>query len=150
MKIFCDTNIVMEYLQQRQHAASVECILSKALQEGDTLYISSGSFYTITYLTERYLKTDSSLKKEDRTERLRYILRGVLNTFRIADTFGDAFLNAVNDARFDDLEDSYQANVAENMTCEVFLTINEKHFSRFNAESVVRVFSPDEYVKEYV
>ncbi len=45
MTIFCDTNIVMEFLQQRKYAAQVGQILSKASKRGDTLFISYGSFY---------------------------------------------------------------------------------------------------------
>ncbi len=61
MKIFCDTNIVLEFLQQRTFAEQVKTILINALKNGDELFISFGSFYTITYLTERYLKNDQSL-----------------------------------------------------------------------------------------
>ena len=62
MIIFCDTNIVLEYLQQRQYASQVEQILHNALQNGDQLFISIGSFYTITYLTERYLKVSGHFR----------------------------------------------------------------------------------------
>ena len=81
MTIFCDTNIVMEFLQQRKNSEEVRMILADSIQKGNDLYISIGSFYTITYLTERYLKEDQTLTKKQRIERLRFILNGVLNTF---------------------------------------------------------------------
>ena len=54
MKIFCDTNIIMEYLQQRSQCETVEKLLVYAFKEKHSLYISFGSFYAITYLVERY------------------------------------------------------------------------------------------------
>ena len=35
MIIFCDTNIVLEYLQQRRYFAEVGQIITSALQQGD-------------------------------------------------------------------------------------------------------------------
>ena len=150
MTIFCDTNIVMEYLQQRQYAVQVEQILNHATQNDDTLVISVGSFYTITYLTERYLKADQSLSKQDRLSQLRYILNGVLGTFKLADQLTLSIKGGVNDPLFDDLEDSYQAHVASDMGCDILLTINEKHFAHFSSPSSVKVFTPLSYIETYL
>ena len=150
MIIFCDTNIVMEYLQQRQYAAQVERILNHAMREGDTLVISVGSFYTITYLTERYLKADQSLSKQDRISQLRYILNGVLGTFKLADQLTQSIKEGVNDPLFDDLEDSYQAHVSSDMGCDILLTINEKHFAHFSGSFPVKVFTPLSYIETYL
>lgn len=51
--------------------------------------ISEGSFYTITYLTERYLKRDQDLSKEERIEKLRCILDSVLSMFLVVTTSND-------------------------------------------------------------
>ena len=147
MNIFCDTNIIMEILQQRKFAAEVNSILTDAIGKGYGLFISFGSFYTITYLVERYLKEDNTLSKEDRIARLRYILNGVLDTFKLAGQLPDSIIEGVNDKHFDDLEDSYQAHVAEDMGCDVLLTINEKHFTRFNAFSTVKVLTPHQFLE---
>lgn len=146
MTIFCDTNIVMEFLQQRKYAVEVGQILANAANKGDTLLISVGSFYTITYLVERYLKTDNSLSKEDRITRLRYILNGILGTFKLADQFNASITNGINDIYFDDLEDSYQAHVAEDMNCDVLLTINDKHFLKFAEHSPMKIMTPQAFV----
>lgn len=149
MNIFCDTNIIMEYLQQRQFAAQVGQILSHASQNHDELYISVGSFYTITYLAERYLKADASLTKMERIARLRLILNGILETFRLANQFMDTMRAGVNDVLFDDLEDSYQAHVAIDMGCDVLLTINEKHFLRFNNSSAIKMLTPSAFIETF-
>lgn len=149
MTIFCDTNIVMEFLQQRKYAAQVGQILSKASKRGDTLFISYGSFYTITYLTERYLKEDKNLTKEERIVRLRYILNGVLGMFRLANQLQSCIYDGVNDTLFDDLEDSYQAHVANDLGCDILLTINEKHYKQFTNNTSMKVITPASLVEEY-
>ena len=133
MTIFCDTNIIMEILQQRKFAAEVNIILTDA--------------YTVTYLIERYLKEENSLSKEDRIARLRLILNGILDTFKLAGQLPDSIIEGVNDKHFDDLEDSYQAHIAEEMGCDVLLTINDKHFSRFNEFSPVKVLTPQQFLE---
>ena len=150
MTIFCDTNIVMEFLQQRTYAPQVGQILSNAIQKGDDLFISFGSFYTITYLTERYLKTDQSLSKDDRIARLRFILNGVLGTFKLADQYAGSISDGVNDLLFDDLEDSYQAHIAKDMGCDILLTINDRHFVHFADNSTIKVYTPQAFVEEYL
>lgn len=150
MNIFCDTNIIMEYLQQRRFAEQVRQILIYATQNHENLFISFGSFYTITYLTERYLKDDETLTKEARVSLLRHILSGVLGTFKFANQYDDSISDGVNDSLFDDLEDSYQAHVAEDMGCDILLTINKRHFNRFNANSPVKVMTPVEFVESFL
>lgn len=150
MTIFCDTNIVMEFLQKRTYAEQVRQILMAAEQNGDSLFISVGSFYTITYLTERYLKKSQTLTKDERIKQLRYILNGVLNTFKLADQFPDSVSDGVNDSLFDDLEDSYQAHVAEDARCEVLLTINEQHFLRFGKSTSMKVLTPYAFLETYL
>lgn len=150
MNIFCDTNIIMEILQQRKFAAEVNLILTDAIGKGYGLFISLGSFYTVTYLVERYLKEDKTLSKEERLSRLRYILNGVLDTFKLAGQLPDSIIEGVNDERFDDLEDSYQAHAAEEMGCGVLLTVNEKHFARFNDFSSVQVLTPQQYLELHI
>ncbi len=150
MKIFCDTNIVMEFLLQRQFADQVSRIISNSLENDDELLISFGSFYTITYLTERYLKNDHSLSKVERIERLRLILNSVLDTFRLADQFSSSLNEGVNDQSFDDLEDSYQAHVAEEAECNILLTINDRHFANYSKMSSVKVKTPVDFIREFL
>ena len=149
MNIFCDTNIVLEYLQQRRYFAEVGQIITDALQQGDGLFISMGSFYTITYLTEKYLKNDQSLSSDDRIKKLRYILCGVLGTFKLCNQSSKSISEGVNDIFFNDLEDSYQAHTAEESGCDVLLTINDHHFSQYAAHSTLLVMTPLSFIQAY-
>ena len=150
MIIFCDTNIIMEFLQQRNFSVEVSQILTYAVAAHDDLYISFGSFYTITYLTEKYLKADQSLSKKERTDRLREILNGILTTFKFADQFASSIKDGVIDYDFIDLEDSYQAHIAEDCGCDVLLTINKQHFLGFAQNSHINVLTPVEYIDKYL
>ena len=150
MTIFCDTNIIMEFLEQRKYAAQVRQILTYSATHAVKLFISVGSFYTITYLTERYLKADKSLDKNNRISQLRYILNGILSTFKLSEHISECITDGVNDTLFDDLEDSYQAHVAETIGCDILLTINENHFAQFAEYSNIEVLTPDAFVTKYI
>lgn len=149
MKIFCDTNIVLEYIQQRKFVQQVEQVLSFAEKNGHVLYISFGSFYTITYLVEHYLK-EENLDKEARIEKLRMILNGVLDLFQFTIPSSITMEEAVNDMLFCDLEDSYQAHSAIEEGCDMILTIDVKHFSKLDENGAIEVMNPHAFLDKYL
>jgi len=149
MRIFCDTNIILEFLQKRTYCELVETVISYAIESKHKLFISYGSFYTITYLVEKYLKQES-LSKQDRLKKLRSILNGVLDTFELAKHTSFCLKNSVNDSIFDDLEDSYQAHIAEDSGCDMILTINEKHFSKFAEKNSLEILTPQGFIEKYI
>ena len=55
MKIFCDTNIVIEYLCRCEQANLIERVL-RFEPDKNQYFISIGSFYTITFIIEKYLR----------------------------------------------------------------------------------------------
>lgn len=63
MKVFLDTNILMESITNRAHSTEVARIYNLYKIGVIDCYISQGSFYTITYLLEAYLKKNESLDK---------------------------------------------------------------------------------------
>jgi len=149
MKIFCDTNILLEYIQQRRLVQQVEQVLSFAEKNGHVLYISFGSFYTITYLVERYLK-EEDLDKEARLEKLRMILNGVLDLFQFAIPSPISMADGVNDKLFSDLEDSYQAHSAIEQGCDIILTIDVKHFGKLSESRVIEVIDPQAFIDKFL
>ncbi len=48
MKIFCDTNIIAEFLEKRLQFEAVAKII-KLSPDKNTLFLSEGGFYTITF-----------------------------------------------------------------------------------------------------
>ena len=127
----------------------VEDVLLYATSSHDELCISCGSFYTITYLIEGYLKKDKQLQGQRKIKELREILNGILDSFHIIGSSDGAMRRGVNDKKFSDLEDSYQAQISEANSCDVLLTINKKHFEKFSMSSSVLVMTPKEFLEAY-
>lgn len=147
MRIFCDTNIVTEIIESRQFAPQIIQIL-RMTSGWNEFYVSAGSFYTITYLAERFLKK-RGFHNPVRIQETRKALKGLLRYFRIA--INDAFTieEGLNDLAFTDLEDSYQYQAALACHAEVLLTINVKDFR--NAEQrPLQVMTPAEFVERYL
>ncbi|MBQ9204033.1 MAG: hypothetical protein IJ155_07325 [Prevotella sp.] len=148
MKLFCDTNILLEFIQQRKFAQEVEQVLSFAEANDYPLYISTGSFYTTTYLVECYLKEERQ-PKEQRIEKLRTVMNGILDLFHFARLSPVTLSDGVNDELFSDLEDSYQAHAAMEEGCDVILTINVKHFKNLAESGAIEVLSPTDFISKY-
>lgn len=145
MKIFCDTNILIEYLCKRTYADVIEDILSKD-RKNTQLFISVGCFYTITFIIEKYLRQVAHLSPEERMAQLREILLGVLSDFNVVSHTSFMLKLGVEDVHYKDLEDSYQNQAAINSNCDVLLTINKKDFTEIGG---IEVLTPLEFVAKY-
>lgn len=146
MKIFCDTNIIVEFLCQREQANYIEKIL-KFESDNNQFFVSVGGFYTITYIIEKYLRKETRLSVEQRIDKLRVILLSILSDFSLASLPLDSLKQAVNDYRYIDLEDSYQYQAALYSQCDVLLTINKKDFS--SSDNLI-VCTPREYIEKFL
>lgn len=143
MKIFCDTNIITEFLEKRLQYEAVAKILALP-QESNTLFVSEGGFYTITFLVDKQLRRLQIFNPE-RLEKERKILLRILSTFHIANASREGLMKGVMDKNFKDLEDSYQLQAALNSKAEYLLTINIKDFKDANTENI-QIMSPQEFV----
>lgn len=127
MRIFLDTNVVMDYLASRGDVESVNTIFSQIENGVHSAFISIGSFYTITYLTEVFLK-HKGLEKDERIQVLRETLESLLNYINVAGHTREQLLSGVQDMDFQDIEDSYQYQAALAVGCECLITTNIKDF----------------------
>lgn len=147
MIIFCDTNIILEVLEERSNYKFVEEILLSN-ESSNTLYLSEGSFYTITYLLDKRMRLNG-IHEPEKTERVKEALLNILLTFRITDTGVHGFKEVVTCCSFKDLEDGYQYEAARHCGADVLLTINKKDFvSVHNADLLV--LTPEEYISKYL
>lgn len=146
MRIFIDTNIIMELLANRSKADIIDEIFDESEEKGWSRYISVGSFYTLTYLVERVLK-QTYQSRDKLMERLRYILSDILTAFDISPISSTHLMQGVNNSAFSDLEDSYQHQAAILAECDVLLTINNKDFKLVDN---IKVLTPDEFKEEYL
>lgn len=145
MKIFCDTNIIIEFLCRREQADLIERVL-RFESDKNQYFISVGSFYTITFIIEKYLRKETDLSANQRLGKLREILLSILSDFNIAPLSYHNLKNGVNDNNYIDLEDSYQCQAALSSQCDVLLTINKKDF--VSSENLY-VCTPQEFIEKY-
>ena len=148
MKIFFDTCTIIDYLCNRNNSAYVDRILQLADDNRWECIISAGSFYTITYLIELDLKHNGYSEKTTRIARLREILNGVLNTFFIPELDWLILYKGVNSTLFNDLEDSYQYEVAIKSGCNYLITGNLSDYKNSD-QTLIKVLSPQEFLMSY-
>lgn len=148
MKIFIDTNILVELFENRKEAENIDLIFEYIEQQKWDKYLSIGSFYTLTFLLERILR-HQGLTNPKCLQKLREILRQLLQTFNISTTSKEELTKGVNNESFKDLEDSYQYATALSANCKILLTINVKDF-RMADQTNIQILSPEEFIKKYI
>lgn len=146
MKVFLDTNILMESITNRAHSTEVARIYNLYKIGVIDCYISQGSFYTITYLLEAYLKKNESLDKEERLDKLRNILNNILLMADICDISNEEITKGLWDTNFQDIEDSYQYQNAIAEQCEYLITLNKKDFPISNEQ--ISIVAPEEFINK--
>ena len=147
MKVFYDTNIILEFLLKRKEGDKVRDILLWSHENHVEKFLSSGSFYTLTYLIEKYLKNQGIQDTQNRRRELIGILSGLLQEYTI---IGETdWKKAIYDVRFSDLEDSYQYQTAVNAGCNVLLTLNIRDFKQIT-DSSISIMTPEEFVNKYI
>lgn len=127
MKIFFDTNVVLEFLAERPKASQVESVISLCEKNGWSKYLSVGSIYTIAYMTERILH-QKGLVRPELIEVQRNIFQALLSSYKVVPLKLGRILEAAGDLSFSDLEDSFQYQSALQVDCDVLLTFNIKDF----------------------
>ncbi|MEJ8762403.1 PIN domain-containing protein [Phocaeicola sp. HCN-40430] len=146
MKIFCDTNIIMEFLFNRKEAIAIKEIFHWATQTRSTKYLSCGSIYTLTYLIERALK-NSDIDTKERESKLRGILTRIVLDYSIIENLD--WLKAIKDSCFSDIEDSYQYQAALSAKCDVLLTLNDRDFKQIKESNNLIVLTPSEFIDQF-
>lgn len=150
MRIFIDTNIVIELLADRKEAETISCILDEAQKQQWSLVLSVGSFYTITFLTERILHQKGFIRPQLISEQRRILLQ-LLDNFEISYCSSEILRRGVEDQAFADLEDSYQYECASEEKCDVLLTLNLKDFEGVsNDKNNIRILSPSQFISLYL
>lgn len=145
MRVFLDTNILMESITNRSHSTEIVRIYNLYKTGVIDCYISQGSFYTITYLVEAYLKKTDSLSKDERLDKLRNILNNILLMSDICDISNEELSKGIWDTNFTDIEDSYQYQNAIAEQCEYLITLNKKDFHTDNEQ--IEIVTPEEFIK---
>lgn len=148
MKVFLDTNVIMEYLCRRANFTVAKEILDAAYLKAYDAYMSSGCFYTLSYLLSRFLKL-KDIHEPENTKTVRDTMKGLLDYVGIVDLSEGAFVQGLEDLTFKDLEDSYQYYCAVENGCDTLVTFNMKHFKGEHNKELI-LMTPEEFAGKYL
>lgn len=148
MKVFFDTNVVIEYLIQRNRFDAAKQAIDRLINSGHALYMSAGGFYTILYIVDKYLNKELHIEKETRVAFLRNMARGLLKDYQVACHNNESLMQSINDMRFADLEDSCQLQAAISSGCQCLLTFNVKDYP--TSESQMEILTPEQFLEKYL
>ena len=146
-KVFLDTNIFMEYIEEREHFSAVNDIFKAIADKKIEAIISTGGLYTMTYLITLGFKRNG-IHKPEQTTRLRQALNQILKLAKVCDTSHTYIQDAINDSDFDDIEDSYQYYCAKENNCDFIITINIKDFKGKDSTKFPKVIMPEDFVSK--
>ena len=148
MKVFLDTNIFLEYFEQRRQYQAVSQVLS-AIEDGRLkAIVSAGCIYTLAYLIRAELKRQG-IHRPEQTLRLRQTLDIVLSMVTVAGVSHKRLVSGNSDLAFNDIEDSFQYQCALQNKCDVLVTINIKDFCNADT-SAMEILSPEEFISKYL
>lgn len=148
MKIFVDTNVILENFLQRENYYVTYRLFDLLKKQEHVLIMSSGSFYTMVFLVDKYLKRERGMSGEVRLMALRQIMSGILKDIRVAAHDNESLLCGLSNPQFKDIEDGCQYELAKKAACELLLTFNTSDYPT-NTELGVKVLSPSEYLNSY-
>ena len=148
MRVFLDTNIFLEYFEQRRECQSVAKLFD-AIEDGKVKgVVSVDCAYTLAYLIRMELKRQG-IHRPEQTIKLRSTLNTILSMVTSVGITHKRLIQGVNDENFDDIEDSFQYQSALQSKCDALITINLRDFENVDA-SKIEIMSPTEFVNKYL
>ena len=148
MKVFLDTNVFLEYFEQRRECQAVGKLLS-AVEDGKLkAIVSVGCVYTLAYLIRMELKR-KDIHRPEQTLRLRTMLNTVMSMVTVGGLNQSRIVKGINDVAFDDVEDSFQYQCGLQAKCDALITINLRDYNNADT-SKMEILSPTEFVEKYL
>ena len=136
IKVFLDTNIVIDYLAQRTNFfPKASLVISVCGDHGFKLLVSSLSFATTSYiLSERNKLSAETIKK---------LFDNFIAVANVTVVDMLTIKQSIN-SKFDDFEDAMQYYSATRENADCIITRNKKDFT----ESQIPVYEPDEFINK--
>ena len=147
MKVFFDTNVILEYLVQRERLDAAKRVIDRLVDGGHDLFMSVGGFYTILYVVDKYLNKELHVEKETRITVVRNMARVLLNEYHVAEHDNGSLMRGIDDLRFADLEDSCQLQVAVSSGCQFLLSFNSKDYP--TTDNRINIMTPQQFLDHY-
>ena len=139
IKVFLDTNVILDHALDRAFADEAEKIFVLAEEGKISCYISTGSVYTLAYVLEKATKNTDIVR-----EKLLLYLTFVTPVSNLPVYIEQA----ICDKTFDDIEDAFQYYTALQAGCDFFVTANIKDFKK-GEQKKLPVFKPDDYLLQH-
>ncbi len=120
MRVFLDTNILMDAVEQRRFTQEAETILSLCLVGHIEAYAATMSFATMSYLLRQKSK-----------EQIHDIFSKLSSVVEVASVTTEQFANAMQFGPVRDFEDLLQYQCAVAAGCDVIVTNNIRDYREF-------------------
>ncbi len=133
MKILFDTNVVLDFLLEREpHFNSANTLMKLVERKKMEGYLCANSVTTIDYLVAKHLNRTAS----------RLTVQRLLKIFQVA-TVDQRILNIAVDSLFEDFEDAVLYQSGKNAGVDAIVTRNNRDFKH----ALLPVYSPDELLE---
>ena len=147
MRIFLDTNVILENFLVREDFKTAHNLFHAMQGQRHELFMSVGSFYTMIFLVDKYLRKVVGLIGDDRVKMLRQIMSNILQTVSVAEHDNESLLRGIKNEAFKDVEDGCQYELAMRTGCTLLLTFNSHDYPSDDTGSV-KVMTPAEYLEQ--
>lgn len=147
MKVYLDTNVVVEFFTQRELYKTVRKIMRGAEMGQLTACISTISLSTIVYLLGLKLK-EKGIHEPEKREKIRSLLLDMEEYIIVVDLSQEKSKETLKDEDFKDLEDSFQYYCAVENECDCIVTINIKDFPA--KDNGLKVYDPKSFVDTFM
>ena len=135
MKVFLDTNILLEVVLNREKKRSCQQLLQAGIEGGIFTCASFLSFANIAYILQK-----QKFPRHD----IYAIERDFESIVSVLYMDGDQLRLSLQQ-EVQDFEDMLQYQCAVSSACDCIVTINTKHFLPFSS---LPVFTPDEFIAQ--
>ena len=144
-KIFLDINVILEFFLNREEGKTAEQLFAKLGEQKHVPYMTVGSFYTMIFLVDKFLRKERGLQGEVRLQVLRELMSDILRVITVAGHDNQSLLQGIEDVHYKDIEDSCQYQAAKKAGCELLITFNDTDFP-VAEDSAPRVMTPDAFL----
>lgn len=136
MRVFLDTNVVIDYATQRQPFCQAANAIFQLSQDGTIEACAS----SLTFVTLAYI-----LRKQVSKDEIYRCLRGITSIVAVAQT-GNREIQQAIAAEWKDFEDAVQFSSAKFSAIDVILTRNQKDFQSVE----IPVMSPEDFLDKLI
>ena len=145
MNIFLDTNVILEGVLKREEFEMTRELYERIKRQDDRMFISAGSFYSMVFVVDKFLRKQYGLLGEERVNTLRVIMTNILFDLNVIGSDKDDLLQSINDLNFKDIEDSCQYQAAKRADCQILITFNISDYP-IRSEQPIQVLTPQQFL----